>query len=133
MNDTDRVLAERLMGWIVKPLKTYGGELVDWYIEPFKRPDLSEGYIKVMSVADWHPTQNITQALGDGGPGTVVGQLFLRGYDFELRKVAPENIFQCCIFVDTDLDGETYSGQANTPVAAICEAARAAMEGEKAR
>ncbi len=116
--------AEKLMGWTLRKINIPCSVVTDE--EYYEREDGSFAYWK----KEWHPTQNITQALGDGGPDTVVGALETKGWTiWALRKALDGSGRYYCAFINK------YSipkaGFGNTPATAISEAAKAALEGEE--
>src|SRR5208337_597117 len=127
MMDTDRFLAERLMGWVEGThfaFEIYGsqGEFSNVFL---LGPD---GGVKCI----WSPSGNITQALGDGGPGTVVGAMREKGFSLSLQYL---EIGWEASFTNSEgrfLIGSNIEafGTGDTPSAAISLAAERALKGE---
>lgn len=78
--ELDRKMAEEVMGWIIEP------HCPDMWVIKYGPHN-----IRCMShVKDWHPSTNIAQALGDGGPGTVVGKMLTKGWFLEMFYSQPD-------------------------------------------
>ena len=82
MNDLDRKAAVVVMGWRFEQ----GGETFKQNpISIYDHWQDSEGkFICYPEDCDFHPSTNIQQALGDGGPGTVVGRMRELGWRMSL-------------------------------------------------
>jgi hypothetical protein len=72
--ELDRWAAEVLMGWRACMIGFA-------YFDPSHPGNLRR-------TMDWHPSTDITQALGDAGPGTVVGRMAEKGWEFNLDNEA---------------------------------------------
>lgn len=118
MDRLDRVLAEKLMKYEICEDKIPYGV---WVRE---RPDQQWWF--------YSPTRSITQALGDGGPGTVVGEMKEQGWFYDVGLIDNPIIIKS--------HGEhvaSFSGHnreiyryASTPALAICLAADEVLEIE---
>ncbi len=97
--DADSFLAVNLMGY------TRNLPFTGWWIGN-------------LCIGSWHPTQNITQALGDGGPDTGVGKMLKLGWDFNLESVTFDKKYTAHFFVQGKYDLEKSAEvTANTPAA----------------
>jgi hypothetical protein len=72
----------------------------------------------------WNPSTNIKQALGDGGPGTVVGMMKEKGFALKLDQM--DKAWWAAFYKGSKKIIENYD--LSTPAAAICEAAKSALE-----
>jgi len=117
----DRMLAEKLMEWTIEPGKAEGRN----YPEDFY--NLKEHGFQ-HTISDWHPTSDITQALGDGGQGTVVGKMAALNYDFQLRTIVSSGKLLTWTSAFSLLDGYKKWVDADTPAEAICQAAVKALK-----
>jgi hypothetical protein len=123
--DTDTFLAINLLGW---------ERVTDELGMPFWK--LPNGR---WDCINWKPTKNITQALGDGGAGTVVGAMRKLNWVYTLDNDGSETratftwtdwekIKRTQNVEDSDII-EVYADDI-LPATAICEAARAALKGK---
>jgi len=119
MSDTDRFLAQKLMGWVVDP-----------YVARPWTVYLCDDQV-VMAINEWHPSTDITQALGDGGPETVVEKMRERGWRLYLNSpsvlVGFTKASARFVRILDNTDGTPWFHN-DLPAAAICEAARKALE-----
>ncbi len=139
MDQLDRALAEKLMGWTDYP--PWEDDVIRkarilWYDHKLKSPDIYMPKALVAptfgwSLPVWHPTRNISQALGDGGEGTVVGELRKLGMVISLDEAIDEELpykWSCAIeLVDNPYPSERIYATADTPSLAICLAAANAL------
>jgi len=132
MMDTDRFLAERLMGWEFQqnaPKRFFClsvGNDQGWWRKDKNDP---QDWTCEKCSWDWHPTTSITQALGDGGPGTVVGAMREKGWAYRIWQYAPGK-HACAFYEDMGAYPKTFRVIADTPKEAISKAAERALKGE---
>jgi len=120
----DQRMAEEVMEW--KSSEPFGIEWMGEGLDP----------IRGIEKEDWSPTRKIEQALGDGGPGTVVGKMLQKGWRYTMwdegedgEKVGFEfyqgrvTEFKCLDSPDAKY-GRAF---ADTPAKAICLAVAAAL------
>ena len=116
--ELDHWLAVNLMGWELQLI----GE-IEYWIEPGK-----ETASVAFSKEDWTPTTRIDQALGYGGPETVVGKMRERWYNFNLNMQAQSEI---CVVTFHKIEDNEFKGEWKNdklPSTAICKAAKVALE-----
>lgn len=127
--EVNRFLAEKLMGWHIRPLsdkeRLQGFERIPIY---HKENGEQSGYSATgqCNTIRFDPYHNITQALGDGGPRTVVGEMKKLGWTFYLLDYV--TYWHAQFF--TGENTWKRLGDANTPAAAICLAAVKALGGK---
>lgn len=113
MRDIDRDMAEKVAGWQYR----------DGYYVVSK----GVGREEIVSRIDiWHPSADISQALGDGKSlDTVVGKMKEKGFVlFSLAQMDNETYSACFLQLS---DRTRFFGYANIPATAICEAALEAV------
>lgn len=142
---TDRYLAIHLLGW--EPHEDYtwwrkketsarlpnGEPVYAEYYTGYVAPGANPLVPPLGTKGFWHPSTNITQALGDGGEGTVVGKLKELGWFITSLHEMPnlEKPWTCHLMWPRKAPYTKESlGTGNTPAAAITDAAVRALGGE---
>ena len=95
--------------------------MTDWEIAEFLAKELMGWNQYPWVIKGWSPCTRIDQALGDGGPGTVVGEILELGYDFDLRSQQTGSFYATF--------GVGVEGL--SPARAICLAAVKVLKGEE--
>ena len=130
-DEVDRYLAEKLMGWIVEPNRITEITIITLIFN--RVPHYFNEDKIVMQVEHWQPTCNISQALGNGGPETVVGEMKALGWDFCYISLPREETSQFyCSFEkgirsSIEKTGPRYHASADCSAEAISRAAVAAL------
>ncbi len=135
MTGTDSFLAERLMGW-----EPFEGVDPPYQGKVFRMPSgqlrIIIDHYNMRLPEKFVPTQDITQALGDGGPDTIAGKMWERGWELVLiRTIGTKTAAKFVVYETLE---EFQKIIANVfewtwhiiPATAISNAAKAALEGE---
>lgn len=112
----NRSLAESLMGW--EHNIDEDGKI--FYSDNHDPPQLP------FIIYGWDPYRRIDQALGDGGKGTVVGEMRGKGWKFKLIRYRDEIPHGWL----ASFGNNTFEAEADTPSAAITLAACRALGDE---
>ncbi len=124
MADIDREMAEKVMGWF----KDFLGNWVKYMKPTHFDSDAKQATIKMCKAENWHPSTDISQALG--GPDTVVGKMRKKGFSFSMA-ISSTNDESHVEFVKYKDGFAAIIGKAKhkDPAMAICLAAEKAMGG----
>ena len=123
LTELDRMLAEKVMGWVVHHRNTAHYVLRE-RTEPSVWHRLE--YRVEFQVSDWHPTTNIVQAF-------MVAEKIRARRDYRVEIILPKEGGACCQIEEGDEVTANYiaDADADTPALAICLAAKAWLEARK--
>ena len=109
--------------------------MTDWEVAEFLAKELMGWDQYPWVIKGWSPCTRIDQALGDGGPGTVVGEMDKLGYSLEIiRNRSVNTTTTYVMFFPHSPEGLAlmgWTGEDTHPARAICLAAVEALKGEK--
>lgn len=121
--EVNEYLAVNLMGWVKSEEFGLTHYRENGKFKCFPDNVQAEGPI-------WDPYHNITQALGDGGEGTVVGRMEEKGWTYAIHQLLKDpQLKHTGIFMNSH--SKAAYANSNTPSVAICLAAVEALEMEK--
>ncbi len=129
MADIDRDMAEKVMEWeeSCDP---------DPFVPHFQTGEGGTVFVTTQCAPydwfEWHPSTDISQALGDGGPDTVVGKMRKKGYACLLAQNQNNGTWLCEFWPIGGIEDDyaylkRKGAEADTPKMAICLAAKKAV------